>query len=209
MAGKFIAFMGIPGAGKSTVCKALAHRLGAEALLEPEHWPAAVSERDVSGAFTALTWFRSMRVPNLHSAAAIRDDGGTALVDSYYDKLCADYLDAPEMSWLLPASDPWRDIGIQVAELDWKLLPEADCVVLLEVDEGTWHAFLTARGRQLDDAFGLSNEFACQPVFGKAAERYARETGATLIRFKQTFDSPAAAAQRLHRQLSDAGVIPA
>lgn len=207
MAGSFIAFMGIPGAGKSSVCTKLASRLGASAFLEPEVWPDAVGNRDVSGAFTALSWFRSMRVPNLYNAAAHRDEGGIALVDSYYDKLCADYLESPEMTWLLPPEDPWHDVGTRMAALDWQLLPRADCVVVLEVDEATWHRFLRARGRALDDAFGLSDEFACQPVFGRAAERYANETGAKLVRFQQTFDSPDAAAHRLHHDLVAAGVI--
>lgn len=205
--GAFIAFIGIPGAGKSTVCEHLARLLGVEALLEPEDWPAAVRERDVSGAFTALSWFRSMRVPNLYRAAAQRDQGLVSIVDSYYDKLCSAYLEADEMAWLLPPEDPWHRIATSLAALDWERLPNADCVVVFEVDEPTWHRFLTARGRDLDDAFGLSDQFACQPLFARAAERYAAESGARIVRFRQGFDSPAAAAERLRRQLIDAGVV--
>lgn len=207
-AGAFVAFMGIPGAGKSTVCAALAARLGATAFLEPEVWPEAVSERHISGALTALTWFRSMRVPNLYRAAAVRDSGGIALVDSYYDKVCAGYLNTPEMSWLLPPEDPWCDIAVRLARRDRELLPQADCVVLFDVDEPTWQRFLISRGRSLDEAFGLSQQFTSQAVIARAVETFGTETGVPVIRFRQRLDSPSKAAARLHDVLVDAGILP-
>ena len=125
-AGHFLALVGLPGSGKSSLAVAVAKLLGGAAFTEPEDWPPAVSERQDVGAFPGLMWFRAMRVPMLYEAAAIRDSGGVAVLDSYYDKLCAHWLRRAEMAWLLPPTDPWADLAVAVAERDWQLLPRAD-----------------------------------------------------------------------------------
>ncbi len=68
--GALIAFFGLPGAGKSSIAAELSGLVGGTLLLEPEEdeWADAVLAREVSGYFTAVTWFRSIRVPQIHQA---------------------------------------------------------------------------------------------------------------------------------------------
>ena len=58
----FLAFSGLPSSGKSSTARALGRILEIETLLEPEEtdWPELVRERETMGAFTALTWFRTV-----------------------------------------------------------------------------------------------------------------------------------------------------
>lgn len=190
------------------MCAELADQVGGTALLEPEEWPAAVQQRDTVGAFTALSWFRAMRVPNLYAAATARAQGEVALVDSYYDKLCVHWLRRPGMEWLLPPDDPWADLAVAVAQRDWELLPSPDAVVSFEVDNEVWREFLMRRGRSLDDTFAISGQFGCQPYFLNAAEALREHEGVPVIRFRQELSSPAEAAAQLLKVLRGEGLLP-
>lgn len=203
--GSFIAAVGLPSVGKSSVFAELAALLGGEALLEPEEssWPPAVSCRDRAGHFTALMWFRSVRVPQCHAADEIRRAGRIALLDSYYDKLCVDWLGRPGMEWLIDPHDEYFPIAMRIARLDRERLPLADALVVFTVDEQVWHEFIRGRGRALDGQSGLAGTFPTQAYFVAAAEQLAAETGIRLIRFHQDrVDSPRAAAERLAAQLT-------
>ncbi len=93
--GLLIAGVGLPGVGKTTLLRALAQKNGWHRLAEPEeaHWPLAARDHTHAGIFTALTWFRAMRVSNLFAADRLRQQGQIVLVDSYYDKLMTYYFD--------------------------------------------------------------------------------------------------------------------
>ena len=95
--GYLIAGVGLPASGKSTLLRALAEKNRWECYAEPEEneWASAVDGRHLSGIFTALTWFRSTRVPNLYAANLRRKAGEVVIVDSFYDKLMHHYRQTP------------------------------------------------------------------------------------------------------------------
>jgi hypothetical protein len=205
-AGLFLAFVGIPGSGKSTLAREFASLVGGQAFIEPDEWGPAVSNRDRCGRFTALQWFRSGRVPNYYEAERIARGGGVAVLDSYYDKLCHAWLGSPGMEWLIDSGDSYFEVALQVAELDWRLLPSADVIVIVRVDEATWRQFLRSRGRALDEVFDISSTFDTETLYGRAAERLARTTAVRTVEFKQTFSSARQSAIRLLDELKAAGV---
>src|SRR5262249_34852164 len=115
--GQFVAFMGLPGCGKTTIASRLAGLIACAALFwHPEElaWPTALSRRQEYGYLSAITCFRSMRVPHLFMAHAIRGEGGVAIVDSYYDKLLSRYITHDLMDWLIPKSDPYFDVAVSL-----------------------------------------------------------------------------------------------
>ena len=214
MAGKLIVGMGLPGAGKSTVFAALASVLSQDGcdpilLREPEEdqWPSAVKNRERSGYFGALTWFRSQRVPNLFEAAAARDRGAVALVDSYYDKLIHLYFDEPGMEWLMTLTDPYRPVYKELIALDHANLPDADCVVSFVLNRERWVDLVRGRGRELDRSAGVLETFPTQAAFTHAAEEYCASKGITCIRFANTHGTALAAGKALRDQLRAAGVL--
>jgi len=160
--GVLLAFMGLPGSGKSTTAKALSELIvGSRVFLEPNErlWPPAVTGRHRYGYFTALTWFRSMRIPLLYLADDVRCSGGIAIVDSYYDKLIAGYLDDPDMRWLMPRDDFYYSIAKGMAELDWAELPDADCVIFLRVTVASWRQLLSTQMPRHGSGSGVLTQF--------------------------------------------------
>lgn len=207
MTGTFIAFVGLPGAGKSTVCQALADRMGGLALLEPEDWPAVVTDPSSAGGFTALTWFRAMRVPLYYQAVRERQQGRAVVLDTYYDKICHHLLGADGMDWFLSPGDPYFDLYKEIAERDWELLPTADVIVSFQLQEDTWRHFLDRRGRSFDDDWGVSEGFHAQRHFAAAAQALSDAFAVPVIPFKQDISSPDDAAERLLIMLQDAKLI--
>ena len=186
--GLLVAFMGLPGSGKSRIASMLSMRFEGSVLFqEPEEpeWPDAVLRRHESGYFAALSWFRSMRVPQLFEADRLRRSGTIAIVDSYYDKLIARYINDEKMGWLIPADDPYFAAACTVAELDWVYLPDADAIVFLEVTQDQWQMLLEQRKRDIDREKLFLESFSTQDIFRKAAEDFAAERGAALIVVRQ------------------------
>lgn len=210
MKGIFLAAMGLPGSGKSSVCGSLSRGYNFDVFHEPEEesWPPAVLDRDVSGCFSALMWFRSIRVPLYYKALEHKRRGRVAIVDSYYDKLLNHYIQKEGMEWLIDPKDPYYDLALEVARLDASHLPDADAVIFFEVKYSDWIKQLAWRDRALDRNPKFRESFATQDYFLAAAEAYSARTGAHLLRFKQEFSSPAQAADRLREQLKHEGIVP-
>ena len=198
-----IAFMGLPSAGKSSTAHELGKLLNAQSFLEPEEekWPHLVKDREQVGPFTALTWFRSVRVPNLFSAAAIRDKGQVAIVDSYYDKLISLYIEQDCFSWLLPKTDPYFEIALNMAKTDYRHLPKADVLVFLRLNDVVWQKFMVHRGREFDVSAGLAKHFEMQAHFERAARTASAELGMQLHIIDQVWSSPHETARRVVDQL--------
>ncbi len=213
--GALIAGMGLPACGKSTLFRKLAQVVQAQGtdvavFLEPEEadWPEAVSERDKCGHITAITWFRAARVPMLHKAAELRRPGFVSLIDSYYDKLVARYMDDPAMSWLISRDDPYWEPFSTIAALDYFHLPDADCVVFIEVEESAWKEQLRQRGRELDKSADVANTYASQAAMLAASEQYCREKGIPHVRFRNDYSSLMQCASWLHDALVSHRVLP-
>ncbi|TGT57748.1 hypothetical protein EN813_037675 [Mesorhizobium sp. M00.F.Ca.ET.170.01.1.1] len=202
-----IAFAGLPSAGKSTTAKALAERIGIRSFVEPEEdqWPPAVTERTLVGHFTALTWFRSVRVPLLYAAAAASKSDGAAVIDSYYDVLLSRYIGQEPFAWLMAPTDPFFSIAQRMAELDWTGLPHADVLVFLRLEAQVWNRFMDRRSRTLDRAAHLKEQFAMQSLMEEACQMAKREHGTHLIVVDQEDSSPAATAERVASMLPNIG----
>jgi deoxyadenosine/deoxycytidine kinase len=198
-----IAFMGLPSAGKSSTAHAMGKLLNAQSFLEPEEdkWPQLVKDRELVGPFTALTWFRSARVPNLFSAAAIREKGQFAIVDSYYDKLISLYIEQDCFSWLLPKSDPYFEIALDMAKADYCHLPNADVLIFLRLSEPIWQKFMLHRAREFDVSAELAKNFEMQAHFERAAKTASAELKIKLHIIDQTWSSPDETARRVVDQL--------
>jgi hypothetical protein len=214
MSGVFIAGMGLPGSGKSSVFAALADllirdRVTTTLYREPEEteWPIAVTKRKQCGCMTALTWFRAQRVPNLYEAALDRDRGAIALVDSYYDKLIHLYFDDPGLEWLMPKEDPYRAAYKELIALDHKLLPNADCVVILTVAENRWKELVLGRGRELDREANLLERYSTQESFCRATQHFCEVGGVQLVVIENKYDSALATAIALRAHLIRAQIL--
>jgi thymidylate kinase len=208
-AGKLIVAVGLPCSGKSSVMGALGSMINAQVFLEPEEkeWGKAVLQWEQCCHFTGLMWFRSARVPLLREADRVRASGGIALVDSYYDKLIAHYLARPGMEWLLSPNDPYFELAMGVARTDWRILPDADCIVTFEVEPADWRAMLARRNRALDRDEAFSKSYETQRYFIEAAMQLAAERNIRIVHFRQTFGTVEDAAERLLAALREAGIL--
>ncbi len=205
-----IVAMGIPCCGKSSVFRELGHIHGLKVFVEPEEeeWPDAVHSRNLHGPFTAITWFRAARVPDLFAADLQRRNANSVLVDSYYDKLCWYYLGKPGMEWLISPEDPYFDLTLRMASLDRKQLPEADVVVHFEIGREVWDDFRNRRGRALDNDPSFASSFFTQEHYKDASTKYCAETGARLVQYRQSVSTPRRAAEELSELLHHEGVLP-
>jgi hypothetical protein len=200
--------LGLPGAGKTTLARALASGMGGELLLEPDEsdWPDFVLEPHELGAFTSLSWFRSQRVPLYWDAAAISAAGGTAILDSYYDKWCIGWLGHPLFEWLIAPDDPYLPVAELMAKTDAAELPAADVVVVVEIDEEQWRAQLARRGRRIDRNSRFLESHRTQELFVQTALERGQLDGTVVVRHKRSGDPPAEEARRLIATLLEHGI---
>ena len=201
----FLAFAGLPSSGKSSTARALGRILEIETLLEPEEtdWPELVRERETMGAFTALTWFRTVRVPQLFIAEQKRRKETSLIVDSYYDVLIGDYLGKAPFDWLMPTDDPYFEAASAMVQADWERLPKADVLVFLRLDEGTWTEFMKKRDRDFDRSAQLQSHFEMQDLMLEAAQRTCKEHHTKLIVIEQRAGSPEETAKQVERELQE------
>ncbi|MCF3193428.1 hypothetical protein [Pseudomonas bubulae] len=194
-----IAFAGLPSSGKSSTAKALGRLIHAEVHLEPEEsaWPELVKERATVGAFTALTWFRTVRVPQLFKADDYRKRGGVSVIDSYYDVLVDCYLGDFAFEWLISKRDPYFATAQLMARADWITLPKADLLVFLRLDEKLWCEFMSRRDRDFDRTAELCKYFEMQTKMEEACMKAAKEHGTRLIIIDQESATPEITARRV------------
>ncbi|GAD61798.1 hypothetical protein, partial [Aquipseudomonas alcaligenes] len=177
----------------------LGRLINAEVHLEPEEsaWPELVRERATVGAFTALTWFRTVRVPQLFKANETRKSGRLSVIDSYYDILIACYLGDDSFEWLLSRDDPYFPTAHAMVQADWKNLPKADLLIFLRLDEKTWHEFMDRRDRDFDRTAELTKHFEMQAKMEQACRKAAEDHGTRLIIINQTSATPEITARKV------------
>lgn len=200
-----IAFAGLPGSGKSSAVKALGSMLNVSFFLEPEEesWPKLIHKRDKMGRFAALTWFRNVRLQDLYDAKEISEQGKIAIVDSYYDNLIALYIKEDCFSWLIPMSDPYFEIVLEMAKKDYELLPTADVLIFLKINEDVWLQFLRTRQRNFDLSASLKDYFQMQDHIENACRTVARVKGIRLFVIEQNSLSAEETAKHISQFLQD------
>ena len=204
----FIAFMGMPGCGKSSTAKILAQKLGCPVYLEPEEdeWAELVRDRQTYGAFSALSWFRNTRIIGYLKAYGIHCCGGTAVVDSLYDKLIYGYIDDPSMTWLIDRHDPYFRAAKAVAAADFFSLPDPTHVVFVYVDPATWTVMLENRGREFDANNGVGGNLGMQAAMERACKNYCADRGIHLSLLGQRLSSAEDSAADLEKLIRGLGV---
>jgi nicotinamide riboside kinase len=191
--GLLITAVGLPSSGTSSVMRELAKLIDGTCFCEPEtgrECPDAVKCRELSGNFTMISWFRSVRLPQLFRANQVRSCGEIAILDSYYDKLLIQYIGKPGMEWLISPSDPYFDVTVAMAKRDWEELPNVDVIIFFEVSFDLWKDFLAKQNGWLDTDQRFLESFATQDLILKACQRLANEKNITLIKIKQEWSSP-------------------
>lgn len=189
--GFLIAGVGLPASGKSTLLRTLGEKHKWKCYVEPEEheWATAVNGRSMSGVFTALTWFRSIRVPNLYAADALRQNGQIVIVDSYYDKLMSYYFGKPQMDWLIDSNDPYYELMEKMAQIDNEQLPAADLLVFLKVSFDSWRDLIASRKRQSDLDWIFPKAFPFQDYLLEAVHLESQKTGCQLLIFENKLGS--------------------
>jgi len=205
----FIATIGIPGAGKSSFVEAVKNKHPRiHTFIEPPEaeWPEAARSRELCGFFTSANAMRIVRVPQLFKAQKVSQNGGTAVIDAYYDKLMHLFLGSDGLDWFMPPNDSYYPVAKLMAETDYKELPDADAVIGLKVDEELWRNFIAKRGRELDQSQSFTNSFAMQNAFLNAAKQYCSERNIPYIEIQQEDTSPQDTADRVLQLLEEKGI---
>jgi len=203
--GKLIAAFGIPGSGKSSTTREIGKLLGIQTFHEPEEneWGMAVKMRETIGKFTAIMWFRSMRLPGLFEADLLRQAGKMAMVDSYYDKLFFEYYNKPGIEWLFDDNDLYHDEMMAISKKDSRLLPDADIIIFFKLSEQMWKEFIGGRKRELDRDADFLKSFRLQEIFIDVVEKYAKRTNCHLIVHEQSNSSPEIEAAKIISKIND------
>lgn len=201
--GKLIAAFGIPGSGKSTTTAEIGKILNIKTFLEPEEseWSEAVSLRKLVGNFTALMWFRAIRVPQYFKANELKKQGKIAMLDSSYDKLFHLYHSKKGLDWLFAKGDLFYDEMVSIARKDYENLPDFDIIIFFQQSEENWKKFTSGRNRNLDNDEAFKKSFILQETFLYAVKRYCEEKNCQLIIHDQSFSNPKIEAQKIVEQL--------
>lgn len=184
-----VVFCGLPSCGKSTLTVKIAESFSSSYFLEPEErlWPDWIKV-DNSDQFSALNWFRSVRVPN-YKKAALLSKKELVFVDSFYDVLIKYYINNPSFNWLISEENPYYEIVRQTADLDAQLLPSPDLLVFIKVSEKNWSVLQKRRNRLYDETVNLNENYQMQDAIYNAAIDYCSDTGTIFIEIEQEIDS--------------------
>jgi len=201
--GKIIAAFGIPGSGKSSTTKEIGKILDIQTFHEPEeeNWGEAVKLRVLSGNFTALMWFRSVRFPQYFKANELRKNKKNSMLDSCYDKLFHLYHEKEGLNWLFAQEDLYYDEMVSIAKKDYDNLPDLDIIIFFKQTEINWNKFISLRNRNLDNEVAFKNSFILQNALIEAVHQYCNEKKCKLIIHEQSFSNPKIEAEKIVENL--------
>ena len=110
--------------------------MDATCLAEPEEkeWPRVAQNWYGYRATTAMLAMRQLWIELFVDADTLRHAGKTVIIDTYFLKIAGYYIDQPGLSWLVGENDPYIPLLKQLFELDEHNFPDADCVVLFDIE---------------------------------------------------------------------------
>ena len=115
-------------------------------------------------------WFRSLRSYHYYQAVHLASQGKIALVDSYFDKIFSHCLGKPHMEWLIRKEDPYYAQILNIAKLDYQLLPVPDILVFIDLEFEEWMALVKTRNRELEKGWFNRSFFHMQTYLKEAVE---------------------------------------
>lgn len=144
--GTIIAIVGAPRSGKSFLAKKLAEYFNASIFLEGEEQdiPSRIRE-DIAKNIRPverITWFRNRLVNNYLDADALRKEGKTVVMDTYWMSV------APYVPVLTTGFE--ADLCREMLDTDLRALSRPDVVILLENSPENSKKFIAAGGRAFD-----------------------------------------------------------
>lgn len=159
--GKVIVFSGQSCSGKSTLARLVAQKMNVICKSEPEEkdWPRVAKNWHGYRATTAMIAMRQLWIELFVDADVLSQEGHTVIIDTYFLKTSAYYIDKPGMAWLVGNNDPYVAVLKQLFELDQQMFPDADVVVLFDVSLDDWKFYLKSRGRKWDNNPGFDESF--------------------------------------------------
>ena len=169
----FLAIVGIPGIGKTSICERLSSLTGAEFFGEPKRseWPAFIDEFFEDHAFEVLMWFRVYQFVAIKNCK-LASNNGLAITDAYYHKFLSEYIDSPNSEWIISKTDPYFGAFREVINTDQAVLPNADAIVNLIAQESTWREMVRSRQGTRDDTL-LDHAFGTQKDITEAARSFS------------------------------------
>lgn len=208
--GKIIAFSGLSGSGKSTMARILAKEIDASVYIgEPEEdeWSEIIKRRDFYSPSFAMLEFRQMWAKIYLDANTLSKEK-IVFIDTYFFKIFGYYLDKPGMEWLVPPQDPYLPILLQINKLDQSIFPDAQYVVLFDIDIEDWKLFLKSRGRNWDKLSGFAESYELNKKYiADATIEHCNKNSIKVIHFKQQFGDPYIQAEKLKNILINEKVI--
>lgn len=208
--GKIIVLSGNSCSGKSTMARLLAPVINAHGFFEPEEaqWPLVAQQWGKYYASTSMLAMRQLWIPLYMDAHALRMQGKTSLIDTYFLKIDGYYIDKPGMEWLVPPTDPYMKPLKEIYALDEQHIPDVDCVVLFDIDFDDWKKFVQERKRPWDKDVHLIETFAPNKKYiEEGTIAHCKKFNIRLVRFKQIFGDPKVQAERLKELLIKEKVI--
>lgn len=205
-----IAFIGIPGSGKSTTAQALAKLNAGISYFLDEKTESGEMFYGSGDAFefSLRMWLRSLRVKQMYEAEKASKKGQFVCLDAYYDKLMRYYLGKKVFFWIMRPENIYFKQTKKIAQIDYKILPEADIIVALKITEEVWRTFLKERNRKRDsDETFLKEYFQSQKAILKAGQKYCKEFHKTYIEINQYISSPQEIALKIQERLKAQNII--
>jgi thymidylate kinase len=185
----FLAFMGIPGSGKSTIAKKLNDRLNSHCYLEHEEdlYPDDIKlkfknvDKD-ENIVDIHYYFRNMRAEYHKQAETNKKNKKGSILDSFYSKVMLDIIKQPNTDWFINSKNRHFNKIKSVSEFDSNNLSDADIVIFLNVTKDMHKTFLKNRNRECEVDERI---ISAQSSFYNATVNYAKRKNKKLIVVQQ------------------------